>query len=554
LVITGINHGSNIYLLLTELQSMGLYAGNITSMKFNVSGLPSPNSTLTDYNVKIGSTTAGALSTFQTTGLTNVFGPASRTAATGINTITFSTPYNWDGVSNIVVDLRMTEFYGNANATTFYTATSNNSVLYAYATTSNPSFWSANPTATASTSRPNIIFDGQVVSYGAGSLGWSWNNGGGSSNIVNVNPSATTVYTVTATDPVTSCTATANVTINVNPLPVAPVATNSSQCGVGVPTCSVSSSETGVGFNWYTAAVGGTLIQSGGSTLTSTSINTTTTFYVSALNTTTNCEGPRTAVLAEVVQPDAVTANVSVSTICIGSSIDLSVSQTGSSNTYTYSWNGTFGSGITSALNGGSQTITPTAVGTFTYTVNAVDGGCLASSTVTVNVSGYPNVSSVTASPATICNGGSSTLSATSLILAAGPQTAPTGYPGYANSFPSSDDEQIFSVTFGSMTNNQAETCASNYTDYSGTVPTPTVTSGDVVAFEVRQNECDGATYYSNGLSIYIDWNRDGDWADVGEQVYTSNGTSAATGVSPGGDNVRSGTITVPAECSGWCN
>jgi len=321
-----------------ELQSMGLYAGNITSMKFNVSGLPSPNSTLTDYNVKIGSTTAGALSTFQTTGLTNVFGPASRTAATGINTITFSTPYNWDGVSNIVVDLRMTEFYGNANATTYYTTTSNNSVLYAYATASNPSFWSANPTATASTSRPNIIFDGQVVSYGSGSLGWSWNNGGGSSNIVNVNPSATTVYTVTATDPVTSCTATANVTINVNPLPVAPVATNSSQCGVGVPTCSVSSSETGVGFNWYTAAVGGTLIQSGGSTLSSTSISTTTSFYVSALNIATNCEGPRTEVIAEVVQPDAVTASSSSTTVCIGSSVNLSVAQTGSSNSYTYSW------------------------------------------------------------------------------------------------------------------------------------------------------------------------------------------------------------------------
>ncbi|MFN6092310.1 MAG: GEVED domain-containing protein, partial [Bacteroidota bacterium] len=384
----------------------------------------------------------------------------------------------------------------------------------------------------------------------AGTYTWSWSDGSSvisNTNTATVNPTTTSSYIVTATDPLTTCTSSATVTVNVNPLPAAPVATSSSQCGVGVPTCSVSSSESGVSFNWYNSAVGGTLIQGGGSTLTSTSINTSTTFYVSALNTTTNCEGPRTAVLAEVVQPDAVTANVSASTICIGSSIDLSVSQTGSNNTYSYTWNGGAGSGITSALSGGSQTVTPTAIGTYTYTVNAVDGGCLASSTVTVNVSGFPNVSSITASPSTICDGSSSTLSATSLIQSSGPQTAPSGYPGYSNSFPSTDDEQIFSVSFGSMTNNQAETCASNYTDYSGLVPTPTVVSGASVPFEVRQNECDGATYYSNGLSIYIDWNRDGDWADAGEQAYTSNGLSASFGVSPGGDNVRSGNITIPS-------
>ena len=57
------------------------------------------------------------------------------------------------------------------------------------------------------------------------------------------------------------------------------------------------------------------------------------------------------------------------------------------------------------------------------------------------------------------------------MILAAGPQTAPTGYPGNANSFPSTDDEQIFSVSFGSMTNAQTETCTTNYTNYTATIP-----------------------------------------------------------------------------------
>ena len=144
-------------------------------------------------------------------------------------------------------------------------------------------------------------------------------------------------------------------TVNVNPVPSAPLASNSTQCGNGIPTCSVSTAESGVGFIWYSAATGGTLLQTGGSTLSSTSISATTTFYVSAMNTTTNCESPRTAVLAEVVQPDAITASASAATICLGAIVNLSVAQTGSSNTYAYSWNGAAGSGVTITSTGATS-------------------------------------------------------------------------------------------------------------------------------------------------------------------------------------------------------
>jgi len=100
----------------------------------------------------------------------------------------------------------------------------------------------------------------------AGSYSWSWSDGSsviGTTNSVTVNPTVPTTYTVTATDPATGCTSTQTVTPTVNPLPAAPTATNSVQCGAGIPTASVASAS-GLStpqFNWYSASTGGTLLQ-----------------------------------------------------------------------------------------------------------------------------------------------------------------------------------------------------------------------------------------------------------------------------------------------------
>ena len=146
-----------------ELQAAGLTAGNITALAMNISGLPGPAS-VSGYSIKIATTAASTLSTFTTTGLTNVFGPSTVTPASGWNTITFSTPFYWDGISNILVDIRGDGAYGSANATTYYTPTTGTTCLYAYTSTSSPgTYYTSSPTPTASTSRPNIRFSGSVV-------------------------------------------------------------------------------------------------------------------------------------------------------------------------------------------------------------------------------------------------------------------------------------------------------------------------------------------------------------------------------------------------------
>ena len=73
----------------------------------------------------------------------------------------------------------------------------------------------------------------------------AWNgpvNGAmGIGNPLTITPPATDAYTATIT--AAGCPITSNATtVTVNPLPTAPTATNSSQCGLGVPTAAVASS------------------------------------------------------------------------------------------------------------------------------------------------------------------------------------------------------------------------------------------------------------------------------------------------------------------------
>ncbi len=415
-----------------ELNAMGITAGNITSLSFSIAALPIPNQAITDYNIKIGSTGNTALSAFVTAGLTNVFGPATKTAVLGLNTITLSTPYYWNGTSNLVIDLRQTEFYGSGNATTYYTTTPNNSVLYAYATTSNANYWTSSPAPTASTSRPNIIFGAQIQTQGAGNLVWQWNPGAINSNTATVvvtnttATAATQVFTVTGTNTLTGCSNTGTTSVVVNAIPTTPVAANSIQCGIGVPTASVSG---GTLYNWYATPTSTTVLQTGSVANFTTSINSTTTWYVESVSPE-GCSSPRAAVTETVNIPNLVTASTSSSSLCVGgaNAITLTANQTGSTNNYNFTWTATpsVGSGITTSVNGRTVSITPTTVGTYTYNVTAIDGICTTLSSVVVRLNDLPQIIA-SSNPSVVCSGSSVNLTATNAVIAPGPAAVGTG-------------------------------------------------------------------------------------------------------------------------------
>ncbi len=377
-----------------ELNALGLTAGNITSLTFDISALPSSTS-ISDYNVKIGSTSNSTLSGFTTTGLTNVYGPASYTPTVGANTITFSTPYFWNGTSNIIVDIRETGLYGSANATTNYTTTTGNTVVYAYASTSNSSFWTSSPTATTSTSRPNITFAGQKVTQSAGTLAYTWNGSSTTGNVLTASPTTTTTYTVYGLNGTTGCTGTATATVTVYAPPTAPSVTNAIQCGTRVPLVSVADTNgyTTPTFKWYADNLTTTALQTSTSTTFTGSISTTTTFYVSVVSPG-GCESPRTAVTTTVVAPAALTVTPDT-TVCAAGSATLTAS-----GAVSYTWSPALGLNGTT---GASVVATPSA--TTTYSVTGVDtNGCTtAAATVKVTVAPYPTAVTITPGAASVC-------------------------------------------------------------------------------------------------------------------------------------------------------
>ncbi|MXN90052.1 T9SS type A sorting domain-containing protein [Flavobacterium sp. Sd200] len=117
-----------------ELLASGLQAGNIVSVAYNISTL-GDRATNANYTVKIGTTSADVFANtnyLSETGFTTVYGPATYTHAVGVNTIPFTTPFVWDGVSNIVISVSHSGADSINNARTYYTDSGANTTLYNY--------------------------------------------------------------------------------------------------------------------------------------------------------------------------------------------------------------------------------------------------------------------------------------------------------------------------------------------------------------------------------------------------------------------------------------
>ena len=87
-----------------DLQAMGLGAGTITEIGFNVI-THSSSGAYSNFTMSMGCTNSTALSTATGWEATStVFGPSNYTVTAGWNMITLAVPFDWDGISNIVVE------------------------------------------------------------------------------------------------------------------------------------------------------------------------------------------------------------------------------------------------------------------------------------------------------------------------------------------------------------------------------------------------------------------------------------------------------------------
>jgi gliding motility-associated-like protein len=87
-----------------ELNAMGFIGGKISEIGWQITAMGGI-STYPDYTIKMGCTSQTNLTTTFIPGLTTVYGPQNTTVAVGWNMHTLATPYEWDGVSNLVVEI-----------------------------------------------------------------------------------------------------------------------------------------------------------------------------------------------------------------------------------------------------------------------------------------------------------------------------------------------------------------------------------------------------------------------------------------------------------------
>ena len=124
----------------------------------------------------------------------------------------------------------------------------------------------------------------------------------------------------------------------------------------------------------------------------------------------------------------------------------------------------------------------------------------------------------------------------------------------YCTSIPTSAiDEEIYNVNINGGTTDPAYSgvngCAGaapgpgsilgRYSNFKTLPAITNVTAGQTVTFSIDQDECDGPTYYSNGIGMWIDFNQNGSFTDQDEAVFIEQLTAI-------GPRTVTGSFTVP--------
>lgn len=263
---------------------------------------------------------------------------------------------------------------------------------------------------------------GGIVS---GSVHYSWTPTTGLScgtcQSPTASPTGTTTYTVRACNDgagVTCCT-TDQVVVTVTPTFTANAGPDVTSCAPS--TVSIGGSPTGPAgstYSWVETGANANIAISGSSTVANPTVAISAGATGSATYTVTVTNGPcvRTDAVTVTVGTLAVSAGPDVS-VCAGQTVNIGGSPTAPAGA-TYAWvvSGTNDADL--AISGSSAIANPTITtvsggsGSETYQVTATLSGCSNTDLVTVTIDPIPTTPTATASPATVCAGVSSTLTA----------------------------------------------------------------------------------------------------------------------------------------------
>jgi hypothetical protein len=213
--------------------------------------------------------------------------------------------------------------------------------------------------------------------------------------------SSTTTYFVDVVNNGCTSSPRQSVVATIYNTPTITSATPATRCGSGSVTLGATTSA-GV-INWYDALTGGNLVGTG--TSLTTSISSTTTYYVDA--TVATCSSsPRVAIIA-TVNPIPTITSTSPASVCDAGSVTLNATASAG----TINWFSALTGGTSIAA--GTSYTTPSISVTTTYYVAATSLGCTSSprTGVTVTVNTTPTITGTT--PASRCDAGTLSLGAT---------------------------------------------------------------------------------------------------------------------------------------------
>lgn len=214
--------------------------------------------------------------------------------------------------------------------------------------------------------------------------------------------------------------------------------------------------------------------------------------------------------------PTAGTASVSSDSVCNGEAFDLILTgYTSGVSGITFQWQSS-----------------PTSGGTYTN----ITGATTATYSATQSATTYYKC-------VVTCSGGTPATSNVVTVM-----TKPVLECYCISTATSTSDEEILNVTVGTL--NNTSTCSTTggagsvlkmYSNYTA-VPAPTLSRTAANTFSVSIGTC-GTSFYTSAFKIFIDYNKNGSFAETGETVYVSD---TATGV-----YTKTGTFNVPTSALG---
>jgi GEVED domain/Secretion system C-terminal sorting domain len=376
----------------------------------------------------------------------------------------------------------------------------------------------AGTTAFVAPGRNNVTWtvtvpDGYRWSPSGGTPTYSWSPATFLNNTAINNPlasavTASTTYTVTATNG--SCTSTQTVAITAG--------SALSATATASPAATVCA---GSNITLNGGAVGGgapfTYTWTGPNSFTSSSQNPTISAVTTAatgtytLTINDGCASTASVTIAITVNGlPTVTATPASGLICLPGGSPVTITAGGAS---TYTWSPT--TALTPST-GAVVSANPTATTTYTVTGTGTNG-CVNTATATITVGQTLTMNSVTATPSTVCSGGSS-------VLAASASLPPAVYcqPTYATGTGFGD--YISSVVLNTLNNPTAASPSPYYTLYPATAPTTTT----LVAGNTYTITLSAGTYTLNDIAVWIDYNQNGVLNNAGEKIGEANDIGAA--------------------------